>query len=181
MRSQHSFILYLVPGFSHSAFPKTLSCCRASDSVLLYSCMKISLDKDISELLRTLDVLSMPAFIVDRQGTILSCNDNVHAYFEYDRSDVIGRNLENFIALHSIVRDRQTTGSFSLVDAACEGESFPSLRAFCFRKNGSPVASRVAVIPNRKHRPDRMIIVVRDALDQKTAPQESLAGLPQDK
>jgi PAS domain S-box-containing protein len=143
--------------------------------------MKITLDRDISELLRTLDVLGLPAFIVDRQWTILSCNDNVHAYFEYDRSDVIGRNLENFITLHSIVRDRQTTGSFSLVDAAREGESTPSLRAFCFRKNGSPVASRVAVIPNRTHRSDRIIIVVRDMLDQKTAPQESPTSLPQDK
>jgi PAS domain S-box-containing protein len=143
--------------------------------------MKITLDKDISELLRTLDVLGMPAFIVDRQWTILSCNDTVREHFEYNRSDVIGRNLDNFITLDSIMRERETAGSFSLVDAAREGHSFPSLRAFCFRKNNSPVASRVAVIPNRKHRPDRMIIVVRDALEQKTAQQENSAGLPQDK
>jgi len=142
--------------------------------------MKITLDKDISELLRTLDVLAMPAFIVDRQWTILSCNDNANAYFAYDRSDVIGRKLDNFISLDSIMRDRETPGSFSLADAAREGESFPSLRAFCFRKNNSPSASRVAVIPNRKHRPDRMIIVVRDTLDQKTVTQDYVAGGTQD-
>lgn len=135
--------------------------------------MKITLDKDISDLLRTLDVLGMPAFIVDRHWTILSCNDNVQAYFEYDRADVIGRNLDNLITLNSVVRDRQTTGSFSLIEAAREGEAVPSLRAFCFRKNGSPVASRVAVIPNRTHRPDRMIIVVHEALDRKTSPARS--------
>jgi hypothetical protein len=44
--------------------------------------MKISLDRDSSELLRTLDVLNMPAFIVDSRWVILSCNDNVRAVFE---------------------------------------------------------------------------------------------------
>jgi PAS domain-containing protein len=61
--------------------------------------MKISLDKDNSELLRTLDVLNMPAFIVDKDRTILSCNDHAHVFFEYDRSEVLGRNLEKFISL----------------------------------------------------------------------------------
>ena len=64
------------------------------------------LGKDSSEVLRTLDVLRMPAFIVDTKSEILSCNDHVGAVFEYGRAEVIGRNLEKFISLDSIFRER---------------------------------------------------------------------------
>jgi len=140
--------------------------------------MKITLDKDTSELLRTLDVLGMPAFIVDRQWTILSCNDHVPAFFEYDRSDVIGRKLEQFIALDSVPRERETVGSSPAVDAALDGESSPSLRSFCFRRNSGPRAARIAVIPNRNHRPDRMIVVVREAAFHQAAPGDAAPALP---
>jgi two-component system NtrC family sensor kinase len=142
--------------------------------------MKIVLDKDSSELLRTLDVLNMPAFIVDNKRTILSCNDNVRAFFEYDRAEVIGRNLEKFISLDGILREHEASDFAPPADGALEGES-STLRAFCFRKNGSPVASRIAVIPNRNHRPDRMIVVVRDTPGQKTAPAETGPKLHRDK
>jgi two-component system NtrC family sensor kinase len=141
--------------------------------------MKIMLDKDSSELMRTLDVLGMPAFIVDNRWTILSCNDNVRGVFEYARREVIGRNLERFLSLDSIQRDRSDSGFSSLVDAAQEGGT-ASLRAFCFRKKGSPLASRIAVIPNRQHRPDRMIVVVRDAAGQRTSPAEAGSAAQQD-
>ncbi len=142
--------------------------------------MKIDLDKDTSELLRTLDVLSMPAFIVDRQWTILSCNDSVPAFFEYRRADIIGRKLENFISLDSILREPEDDGSATVVDAALAGRSFSSLRAFCFRKNSSPLTSQIAVVPNRSHRPDRMIVVVKDAVVQRNAPVEAVAGPQRD-
>jgi signal transduction histidine kinase len=141
--------------------------------------MKIALDKDTSELLRTLDVLNMPAFIVDNKWTILSCNDHVREVFEYNRAEVIGRNLEKFLSLDNILREREATGYPSLVDAARNGES-SSLRAFCFRKNGSPLPSQIAVIPNKQNHPDRMIIVVRDALVRKSTPAISGSSL-QDK
>ncbi len=147
----------------------TLSCCRASASVLHYSCMKISLDKDSSELLRTLDVLNMPAFIVDTRWTILSCNDNVRAVFEYDRAELIGRPLENFMSLDSLIPEQGESGH-ALPGAASHENGGPALRAFCFRKNSGPLSARVAVIPNQQHRPDRMIIVVRDAPEQRSAP-----------
>ncbi len=131
--------------------------------------MKIALDKDSSELLRTLDVLNMPAFIVDNRWTILSCNDHVREVFEYGRGEVIGRNLEKFLSLDNILREREASGFPSLVDAARNGES-SSLRAFCFRKNGSPLASQIAVIPNKQHRPDRMTVIVRDAPLRKSTP-----------
>ena len=40
------------------------------------------IDRDSSEVLRALDVLSLPAFIVDNGWTVLSCNDNVHTFDE---------------------------------------------------------------------------------------------------
>jgi two-component system NtrC family sensor kinase len=130
--------------------------------------MRIMIDKDSSELLRTLDVLNMPAFIVDKDRTILSCNDNTHVFFEYDRSEVIGRNLEKFISVDGILRERETSG-LSPEGAGREGESPSVLRSFCFRKNGGPVAARIAVIPSRDHRQDRTIVIVRDVSGQRTA------------
>ncbi len=131
------------------------------------------IDRDSSELLRALDVLSMPAFIVDKEWTILSCNDNVHAFFDYDRVEVIGRNLDKFISLDNLLRERESTALSPSANAATAGEASSSLRSFCFPKNGSPMASRIAVIPRRNHRPDRMIIAVRDAPGQKAALAET--------
>lgn len=131
--------------------------------------MKITLDKDSSELLRTLDVLNMPAFIVDNRWTILSCNDHVREVFEYSRAEVIGRNLEKFLSLDNILREREATGFSSLIDAARNRE-LSSLRAFCFRKNGSPLTAQIAVIPNKQQHLDRMIIVVRNALVRNSNP-----------
>ncbi len=132
--------------------------------------MQIMIDRESSELLRTLDVLGMPAFIVDKHWTILSCNDNVSLFFDFDRADVIGRNLENFVTLDSITREQPVAGAASLREAVRDGESSSSLRSFCFRKKGSPVPSRIAVIPGRNHRPDRRVVVIRDVGALHTAP-----------
>src|SRR5512143_2305148 len=106
--------------------------------------MKIMIDKDSTEVLRTLDALSMPSFVVNAQWTILSCNDTVPAFFECRRADVIGRKLENFITLDSILREREDAGSAAVFDEAAAAGSSPSLRAFCFRKNSSPLATQIA-------------------------------------
>jgi two-component system NtrC family sensor kinase len=146
----------------------TFTCCRVSDSVLIYSRMKISLDKDSSELLRTLDVLNMPAFIVDSRWIILSCNDRVRAVFEYDRAEVIGRHLEKFMSLDSLKREHGAFGP-ALPGVASRDDGGAALRAFCFRKNSGPLSSRVAVIANQQNHADRMIVVVRDAPEQRSA------------
>jgi two-component system NtrC family sensor kinase len=138
--------------------------------------MKIMIDRDSSELLRALDVLSMPAFIVDKEWTILSCNDNVYAFFEYDRVEVIGRTLDKFVSLDNILREHESTGLSPSANAAIKGEASSSIRSFCFPKNGSPMASRIAVIPSGNHRPDRLIIAVRDAPGQKAASAETSSG-----
>jgi len=134
--------------------------------------MKIAIDREVSDILRTLDVLSMPAFIVDRRLTVLSCNDNVSVFFEYARADVIGRNLDNFISLDSIIHNRLLDGAFLSVNAEPDSETSASYRSYCFRKNSGPVTSRIAVIPTRTHHPDRMIVVVRDTLDRKNVAPE---------
>jgi two-component system NtrC family sensor kinase len=138
--------------------------------------MKITLDKDSSELMRTLDVLGMPAFVADRQWTILSCNDAAPAFFEYRRADIIGRKLENFISLDNILLEREEAGSVPVVESALDGDASASLRAFCFRKASSPLASHIAVIPNRGHRPDRMIVVVRGEAGRKPASAGAASG-----
>ena len=137
--------------------------------------MKIALDKDSSELLRTLDVLGMPAFITDTRWTVLSCNDHVRTAFEYERSEIIGKNLEQFLSLDSIIREQEMTGSAPRFSSFAGTESSPSHRAYCFRKNGSPLLSRIAVIPNKLPQPDRLIIVVRDTPEPGTAAPESAA------
>jgi signal transduction histidine kinase len=136
--------------------------------VLLFH-VKIAIDKESSELLRTLEVLGMPAFMVDRQWTILSCNDPVPAFFEYDRASVIGQSLEKFVSLENL----QPLPSRQIRNA--EAVSSASVRSFCFRRNGSPLSCRIAVVPKGDQR-DRMIVIVRDAAGQKPPAEEIPAG-----
>jgi two-component system NtrC family sensor kinase len=125
--------------------------------------MKFTIDKESSELLCMLDALGLPAFIVDRRGTILSCNEAVLSLFEHSRSEVIGRWLDKFVSLDVTARaGKQGDGS---------GE-----RSFCFRKNSPPFSSRIAVVPNKDSRPDRINVVVRDLPGQK--PQADTGTLP---
>lgn len=131
--------------------------------------MKISLDTESSELLRTLDVLGMPAFVVDRNWTVLSCNDIVPVFLEYDRTDVIGRNLEKFLALDVIDREH---GTYSPLfgDSTPAAAPMLSARSYCFRKTSSPVMSRITVVPNRAARPSRYTVIVQDAQGLKSRP-----------
>jgi signal transduction histidine kinase len=140
--------------------------------------MKFMLDTDNSELLRTLDVLNMPAFIIDKDHTVLSCNDNAQAFFEYGRSEVIGRNLEKFISMDGGYRERGLSGLSP--EEGGDGKEGPSsaLRSFCFRKKSGPVASRIAVVPSRDRRQDRTFIIVRDAQAQRTTPAAAVSGHP---
>jgi two-component system NtrC family sensor kinase len=131
--------------------------------------MKLLIDKDASELLNALDVLGMPALIVDRAWTILSCNDNVPAFFAYERSEMIGRKLEKFIALDSIPRAREASAASPALAAVREGEAFSSLRSFCFRRNSGPQAFPIAVIPSGNRGQGLMTVVVRDAAIRKSA------------
>lgn len=138
--------------------------------------MKIAIDREISDLLRTLDVLNLPAFIADRHWTVLACNDAARSFFEYERSDLIGRHLEKFISFDNILAARTTVLSSREHAAGTAGAT--SVRCYCFRKNGSPVASRIAVVANKNHRPDRMIVVVRDPADGKPPDAEPASGQP---
>jgi len=121
--------------------------------------MKITIDRESSELLRTLDVLGMPAFLVDRHWTILSCNDAVPGFFECERSAVIGQSLDRFVSIDQLPLNLLVVSP---------GESDPgdgssaSVRSFCFRKNSGPLACRVAIVPKSNNRPDRMTVIVRD-------------------
>jgi two-component system NtrC family sensor kinase len=137
--------------------------------------MKIALDRESSELFRTLDVLGLPAFVADRNWTILSCNDQALSFFGYSRGDVIGRRLDSFIALDQLRSAPERQSSTTVVDAALDGESAAALRSFCFPREGGPVPSRIAVIPGRSHCPDRMIVVVRDA---RRSPPTDLPAAP---
>ena len=140
--------------------------------------MKIMIDTDSSELLRTLDVLNMPAFIVDKDRTILSCNDCAQVFFEYDRSEVLGRNLEKFMSMDGDLREHEPSNLSPETGAGRKGGSSSALRSFCFRKNNGPVAARITVIPSRDRRQDRTFIIIRDADGQRTAPATAGSGHP---
>ncbi len=117
--------------------------------------MRITLDKESTDLLKTLDALGMPAFIVNRNRSILSCNDAVTGFFGFTRSEVIGRDLEKFVSLDSL--PAVYAGGLSGNGSYTAGN-----RSFCFRKSGSPVPSRISVIP-RTGVHDQTIVVVRDS------------------
>ena len=122
-------------------------------------------------MLRTLDVLGMPAFIVDNRWTILSCNNAVPAFFEYDRSSIIGRHLDRFVSTDNVPPQPV------LPLKADQG----ALRAFCFRKNARPLSSRIAVVPVSDHPRDRMIVIVRDSAGQASGQPDGLAPTRQEK
>ena len=128
--------------------------------------MKITIDKESSELLRTLDVLGMPAFIVNKGWAILSCNDAALTFFEFDRGSVIGRHIEKFISMEDLPPHQ------AMPLNTASGDSFPSLRAFCFRKNARPISSRIAVVPAGEHLPDRRIVIVRENAGPRPAQPE---------
>jgi hypothetical protein len=111
--------------------------------------MKFTIDKESSELLSTLDALGLPAFIVDPRGTVLSCNESVLSLFEHSRTEVIGRGLDKFVSLDLAGRTGNQEDGFAE-------------RSYCFRKNSPPFSSRIAVVPNKDNRPDRINVVVRD-------------------
>jgi signal transduction histidine kinase len=121
------------------------------EPVCYYFPVKISLDRESAELLETLDVLGMPAFIVDRRRTILSCNDAAIGFFEYDRASLIGRELDKFVSLDGM----PMVYSSGLSETGDE-----SRRAFCFRKKGSPAPSRITLIPRRAR--NQTVVIVRD-------------------
>lgn len=123
--------------------------------------MKISVDKDSAAVLRTLDVLNMPAFIVNRHWIVLSCNDAVTPFFQYERSDIIGGSLENVLSLDGI------SGAAMLSSVFESASSAASLRSFCFRKYSGPLAAHIAVIPGQDNR-DRILVVVRDRSGNKS-------------
>jgi len=135
--------------------------------------MGTTIDQESSELLRTLDVLGMPAFIVDRHWTILSCNDAAPRFLEYDRASVIGRSLDKFVS------GDQHPGSTG--DLEQEDGPSGSVRAFCFRKNGGPLPSRIAIIPKSDNVRDRRIVIIRDTAGARQGHEETLRTGRQEK
>ena len=132
--------------------------------------MKISIDKDFSEVLKTLDILNMPAFIVNRHWIVLSCNDAVTPFFQYQRSDIIGSSLENFLSLEGISAAAPLSSVFHTAS------SLASLRSFCFRKNNSPLAAHIAVIPGKDHHRDATLVIVRDRCGNKNETPDTPAS-----
>ncbi len=127
--------------------------------------MKSVADKEGLEILKTFDFLSTPAFIIDEELTILTCNTSAFSFFQYEAADIIGEKLGTFI---------------SFVDSLPAGETFqrtfpPSVAtksaahflSACRRKNGYVFTAKVSVIPYRDHRQDLRIAVVQDVSEQK--------------
>jgi two-component system NtrC family sensor kinase len=104
--------------------------------------MKTLLHGERAGLMKTFDLLSMPVFIIDGKGKVLSCNDSVTALFGYGRSEVVGRDLELFIA------------------SRASADTHPSS---CFKKDGASFVSRISTIPYQDHPNDLKMVVVRDA------------------
>src|SRR5574337_134612 len=120
--------------------------------------MKTVLHKERDELLKTFDVLEMPVFLIDGSRKIVSCNESAAASFEYDRSEVVGRDLELFL---------------SHLD---DGELPVARSASCFRKSGVPFNSRIVILPYEDHQPGLKMVVVRDAPSHAVASELASGG-----
>jgi PAS domain S-box-containing protein len=110
--------------------------------------MKTVLQSGNSELLKALDVLNLPAFVIDAANIVVSCNESAQRTFGGQREEMTGLEMKRFLS----IAGPQLLSATPVV-------STPSP---CFRKDGSLFHSRIAVVPG----PDRetlRTIVVRDA------------------
>jgi PAS domain S-box-containing protein len=112
--------------------------------------MKTMLQSDSVELLRVLEVLNLPVFIIDAGGSVVACNDSVIRAFGWQRDELIGLDVARLLLF-------ETSNS---APAAIPVVSAPSP---CLRKDGSSFHSRLAVIPGQDPRSGLRTIVVRDA------------------
>jgi two-component system, NtrC family, sensor kinase len=111
--------------------------------------MKTALHSDSAELLRAFDVLNIPVFVIGTDDKVLYCNDSVARAFGWERGEVLGRDIGQFLSLEAL---RSAADSPS-------GVSRPSL---CLQKTGGSFHSRIAVVPSRDPQGGMRTIIVRD-------------------
>jgi len=114
--------------------------------------MNIVLQNSGAELLKTLDVLNLPAFVIDAGGIVVSCNDSAARAFGWSRDEMIGLTAGRFFSIEGL---RSDPANVPAVSAPVP----------CFRKDGSVFHSRIAVIPGQDPGPGLRTIVVRDATE----------------
>ncbi len=121
-----------------------------------------------AELLKTLDVLGMPAFIIAEDRVIAACNDSVQRIFGSRPDDSIGSRLERFLSLDHL------PPSASLPGSPPSGLMFDTV---CTRLHGAPFTSRAAVLAAGEGDKGLRLVVVRDtppaAAPESTPPDRS--------
>jgi len=59
--------------------------------------MKIVLQKEAAETLKTLDFLNIPVFLIDETFTVVSCNESACSFFLYQCEQMTGKTLDTFV------------------------------------------------------------------------------------
>ncbi|MEJ2696908.1 MAG: GAF domain-containing protein [Candidatus Sulfobium sp.] len=102
------------------------------------------------------DYLEMPAFVVDKNLAVLSCNLVAEKAFGYKAGEIVGRTLSELVILVDGQPDEKAAGVHH--ESACR------------RKNGELFAARVTFIPY----PDgRRLVVTQDISDRKKLQQRA--------
>ena len=102
------------------------------------------------------DYLEMPAFVVDKNLDILSCNLVAEKAFNYKSGEIIGRSLSDLVILVNGKPDEKVAGVHH--ESACR------------KKNGELFAARLTFIPY----PDgRRLVVAQDISDRKKLQQRA--------
>jgi PAS domain S-box-containing protein len=102
------------------------------------------------------DYLEMPAFVVDGNLAILSCNLAAEKAFDYKAGEIMGRSLSDLVILVNGHPDEKAAGVHH--ESACR------------KKNGELFAARVTLIPY----PDgRRLVVAQDISDRKKLQQRA--------
>jgi signal transduction histidine kinase/GAF domain-containing protein len=102
------------------------------------------------------DYLEMPAFVVDENLAVLSCNVVAEKAFNYNAGEIIGRSLSDLVILVNGQPDEKAAGVHH--ESACR------------KKNGELFAARVTFIPY----PDgRRLVVAQDISDRKKLQQRA--------
>jgi two-component system NtrC family sensor kinase len=113
--------------------------------------MTIVLQNSSAELLKALDVLNLPAFVIDARGIVVFCNDSAARAFGWSRDEMTGLEVGRFFSIEGLRSDPATVPAVSAPP--------------CSRKDGSVFHSRIAVIPGQDPGSGLRTIVVRDATE----------------
>ncbi|MFO0753052.1 MAG: GAF domain-containing protein [Thermodesulfovibrionales bacterium] len=128
-------------------------------------------------MLKTFDLLTTPAFVIDERLTILSLNTTACGLFLSTPGEIEGKNLSTLLFRppdHGSNRNAKQDGGMEHLFPPCpsgEAGGETSCEVFCRKKNGDIFSASLSLLPYTH--PDRKLVVVQDISGRKRLQQRA--------